>query len=292
MSTVPAPLHSERHGRARKLGHRDLTLLVWKRIAALRDSQGLFLGSFQPYQGLEPHQTPARIPDADEFLTARLKVSGLGWSLVHDDSPPVIGPDIDSDLLLDLIELLHNEIVEKPLFVHPPESWDVEAFDKEAGQELYRKHINRVLQLAEPPMELLPSGQLVERDDEHEAHRELYDEPVPDDADPEDRAPIEAAIGQFLRPGASVEDKRSAVKLLADVLERNRAEVKREMLSKDENDLFELANRFAIRHYDRETQKSDYDKAIWLDQAFHVFLATNRAVLRVRARQQDDAASA
>ena len=89
---------------------------------------------------------------------------------------------------------------------------------------------------------------------------------------------------QFLSRGATEEDKRAAVKLLMDVLERIRPEVKETMLRKDEADLFNLANNFALRHYDRQ-QKADYDKNIWHDWAFHVCLATIRAVLAVRDRE-------
>jgi len=288
----PAQLHSERQGRPRKLSLDDLTLLVWKKIARVRDRKWLFKGTLQEYRGLAQYPEQPEHPDAEEFFTARLKVSGLGYELMNDDSPPLsVYRPIDLDLLLDLVELIHNEVVQHPLMVHPPQDVTIEGFDKETAQELWRDEVNEVLALADPPMELLPIGHVVVRDDEHEAHRELYDEPVPEGTDPEISAPVEAAIGQFLRPGASDEDRRGAVKLLADVLERNRAEVKQEMLAKDERDLFQLANRYAIRHYDRK-QKSDYDKTIWLDQAFHVFLATNRAVRRVRARQQDEAAAA
>ena len=61
------------------------------------------------------------------------------------------------------------------------------------------------------------------------------------------------------------------------------------LLRKDEAALFEIANKFALRHYNRE-QKNDYDKPIWLDWAFHVFLSTIRAVVRVRDRDVSDGA--
>jgi hypothetical protein len=73
-----------------------------------------------------------------------------------------------------------------------------------------------------------------------------------------------------------------------DVLERIRPDVKREMLNKDECALFDLANYFGLRHYGRD-QKGDYDKDIWLDWAFHIYLATIRAVLAVLKRQETEA---
>lgn len=64
---------------------------------------------------------------------------------------------------------------------------------------------------------------------------------------------------------------------LADVLEVLRP--------KDEQELFRLANGFAIRHNNREQMRL-YDDAVWLRWAFYVYLATIHAVLRVPARQE------
>jgi hypothetical protein len=90
---------------------------------------------------------------------------------------------------------------------------------------------------------------------------------------------------KILRSRASTKtERRQAVRELADVLEVLRPEIKLEMLSKDESDLFHLANGFAIRHNSRE-QRRDYDDAIWLSWAFYVYLATIHAVLRLRERE-------
>jgi hypothetical protein len=48
-------------------------------------------------------------------------------------------------------------------------------------------------------------------------------------------------------------------------------------LSKDEADLFNIANNFALRHH-RATQRDDYDDA-WLTWLFYVYLATTHLVL-------------
>jgi hypothetical protein len=77
---------------------------------------------------------------------------------------------------------------------------------------------------------------------------------------------------------------------LADALEAIRADVKEEMLSKDEGALFQIANGFAIRHNTREQQRH-YDDAIWLSWAFYVYLATIHAVLRLRERQTVETAA-
>jgi len=66
------------------------------------------------------------------------------------------------------------------------------------------------------------------------------------------------------------------VRDLVDVLEFHRAEVKKH-LSKDESDLFNVANNFALRHH-RQGQKDDYDDA-WLGWLFYLYLATVHLVL-------------
>lgn len=281
MGSPPIQLHSERHGRPRKLSVDDLALLVWRKIFRARDFHWLFKGTLQPYRGLGPEEEKPTIADAEAFFMGRLKVSGIGHSALKADEPPIsVFEPVDLDLLLDLVELLHAEVVAEPIMVHPPDCLDIEGFDKEAGQKLFRDEINEAFRLTSPPLELLPIGHIVERDDEH---RELYVEPVPPTTEAEVKDPVEHAVGLFLRRGATVEDQRAAVKQLADALEHLRSEVKLEMLSKDERDLFQIANGFAIRHSNAE-QRREYDKPAWLSWMFHVFLATIRVVVAVRDR--------
>lgn len=282
MESAPFQLHSERVGRARELSVNDLARLVWKRIAYVRDQKWLFKGTLQPYRGLTPSEESPSIRDAEEFFTARLRVSGLGYWILRSDEPPLsaLSP-AKLDLLIDLIELLHAEVVNEPLFVDPPHGLDIEGFDKQAGQAMFRDEINEVLVLAEPQLELLPSGQVIERKQEH---RQLYVEPLNPDAEPEVRDPVEHAIGLFLRRGATDEDKRAAIKQLADALEHLRADVREEFLPKDESDLFQIANRFAIRHNNRD-QGRDYDKDVWYDWMFHVYLATIRSTTELKQRR-------
>lgn len=281
MASSPIQLHSERHGRARELSLGDLALLVWKQIARARDYHWLFRGTLQPYQGLGPVEEKPTIIDAESFFTARLKVSGLRYYVLETDWPPsFLFQPFDLDLLLDLVELLYGEVVAKPIMVHPPECLDIEGFDKEAGQKIFRDEVNEVLKLASPPLELLPIGHVVERD---EQHRELYVEPIPEEVEAEIRDPVNHALGLFLRRGATDEDKRAAVKQLADALEHLRPEVDEQLLSRDERDLFRIANGFAIRH-NGANQQRNYDKPVWLAWMFHIYLATIRAVVAVRDR--------
>ena len=73
-----------------------------------------------------------------------------------------------------------------------------------------------------------------------------------------------------------------------DVLEFLRPQLKTVLQSQDEQDLFNIANNFGIRHH-RPGQKSDYDKAIWLSWMFYFYLATVNAAVRSIAKSGDAA---
>jgi hypothetical protein len=103
---------------------------------------------------------------------------------------------------------------------------------------------------------------------------------VPDRSLVEQR--LNDAVVLFRSRSSSQADRRRAVRDLADGLEPLRATIKAEALSKDESELFRLANGFAIRHNNRD-QLGFYDDEIWLRWAFYVYLATIHATLRLQA---------
>ena len=75
-------------------------------------------------------------------------------------------------------------------------------------------------------------------------------------AQPDTAARVQHAIALFRRRGAGDEDKRSALITLAGILEERRQLIKAELVSADEGALFHIANKFAIRHQNRQ-QLSD-----------------------------------
>jgi hypothetical protein len=91
---------------------------------------------------------------------------------------------------------------------------------------------------------------------------------------------VQSAILKFRRYRSSLDERRDAIRDLADVLEFLRPQVKTVISKKDESDLFVLANQFGIRHHN-EQQKQDYDKAIWYSWMFYYYLVTIYACLRL-----------
>jgi hypothetical protein len=195
----------------------------------------------------------------------------------------------DADTLFDVVEVL-NDLVSKPLagrhhdFAGCGMHWYT--FDKEAGQEEFRLELNSLFELYETPLELLATGEIVSRFPTE--LQGLLDAPVPASADPDlVTSRVEHAVALFRGRNSVKADRRHAVRELADVLEALRDDIKEEMLPKDERELFHVANGFAIRHNNRD-QRNDYDDVIWLSWAFHVYLATIHAVLRLKEREQPD----
>lgn len=140
-----------------------------------------------------------------------------------------------------------------------------------------------------PGYELTPNGEIIEVG--LKGLRDLERAPAPP-ADPRDvNARMDAAIDKFRRRGATVNDRRDAIRDLADVLEFLRPRAKEVLTSKDEADLFELANRFGIRHH-RADQKTQYDTAIWHSWMFYYYLAAIHATTRLIAKAEADADAA
>ena len=90
---------------------------------------------------------------------------------------------------------------------------------------------------------------------------------------------INSAINKYRRYGSTLDDKKDAVRTLADVLEF----LKKEGINlpaKDDSDLFHIINGFDVRHHNRE-QQGEYDKEIWYDWMFYTFLSTIHALLKL-----------
>ena len=143
--------------------------------------------------------------------------------------------------------------------------------------------MNRILQIYMDGFELSPDGEILSLPDS--GLEELLDAPLPS-VDPDNiEARIEAARRKFRRYRSSLDERRDAIRDLADVLESLRPKMKGILMSKDEGDIFNLANNFGIRHHN-ELQKVQYDKAIWYSWLFYYYLATIHAVLRLVAKAQ------
>lgn len=200
------------------------------------------------------------------------------------DSTPLAYLEWDEDTLFDVIEVFHDLVsagVRGSYHDFNDCGWHYSTFNRVKGQEVYRAELNQALCLGDPAYKLDGYGQVVEIGNPE--FDQLLDAPVPPGTEHDlITSKIDAAVNRFRARGASLDDRRHAVRDLADVLEAVRGDVKESMLKADEGALFNLANGFAIRHNNRD-QRGDYDRVTWLRWAFYVYLATIHAVLRVRS---------
>ncbi len=185
------------------------------------------------------------------------------------------------DDLFDIIEFLH-EHCSKPIERHYHSwsdcGWHCDTFERELGRQEFRAKVNKILALYGPGYELSVDGELL---GVAETGLEgLFEAPIPD-IDPDNiSARVEAARLKFRRYRSSMDERRDAIRDLADVLEFMRPDLKGALTTKDEKDIFNLANNFGIRHHNAG-QKTQYDKPIWYSWMFYYYLATIHASIRL-----------
>ncbi|PTY38864.1 hypothetical protein BGP77_09995 [Saccharospirillum sp. MSK14-1] len=183
------------------------------------------------------------------------------------------------DDFLDLIEFLY-QYVSKPIDGNYHSYNDCgmhwETFNKVQGQELFLEKINGVLGHYKNKFELSKSGEVLHKPEI--GFENIFNADVPS-TDNNIVSRINSATNNFRRHGSSIDDRRQAVRDLADVLEYLKPYVQELLTNKDEKDLFNLANNFGIRHHN-DKQKTNYDAAIWLSWMFYFYLSTIHVVLR------------
>lgn len=196
-------------------------------------------------------------------------------------------PKYDETTFFTVIEFIFD-YVSKP--VH--RLGRIVSFEKEPAQLDYRTRVNEILDLyiyyygsrnritTKKAFELSEEGEI--REKAQEGLEKLLEEIPPTDDSENIDDKIRYAKSRFLRYGATVEEKKEAVRTLGDVLEFLKKSNIR-MPKHDDSDLFHIINRFSIRHHNR-LQKSDYTTDVWYDFLFYFFLATIQVLLRLEAR--------
>jgi hypothetical protein len=197
------------------------------------------------------------------------------------------------DALMDAIEFLYDHVSE-PAQPRPYHDWNScgyhdREFDKRAGQVVYRVDVNDVIRLLDGGWELTAEGEVVRRVDS-EVH-DLIDRSLPPIAGPTAQGRVDAATRKFRSRSSNWDDRRDAVRDLADALELLRPQLKKALTKKDDALLFDMVNNFGIRHLN-ERQHTEYDESIWLSWMFHFLLATIHAGTRFLAVADERTAAA
>jgi hypothetical protein len=260
----PRPYWPQRQGRG--LSHDGSTSRDarrdFARIIGDFDDNGYLVEVF----GEECVDDHSELPDASRVIERRLGIPGL-WPLA---------PEMwDEDTFFGLIEVFHD-LVSRPRSrrYHSYSScgWHHSDFHNGPARVLYRDKVNELLREAGIEYELAAEGEDLGRlvavtDDARSAlvHRAL------NDSAPDITTRVRHAVALFRGRDTTVESKRSAIVTLAGILEERRALLK-DKLGKDEGALFEIANRYDLRHR-KADQRGDYDEA-FLDWIFWWYLGT------------------
>lgn len=212
--------------------------------------------------------------DLDAYFFRKLRKHGL-WPVEQRHR------EYDESDLFDVLEFLYDHVSEpETSMCH---GWDNRcrhygSFNRKTGQSTYRSEVNELLSDYDEGYLLSRDGEIVHR--ALPGTETLLDSKSPTyDVRNVDNIIVEATEC-YKRSRSSETDKRNAVKMLADVLEFLRPKIKAVLSTPDENDLFNIANNFGIRHHNK-LQKTDYDQEIWLDWMFYYYLAAINAVIRL-----------
>lgn len=255
-----------------------------KRVSTVRQFVGLVRelddrGYFEKRFGKDCVDDPSEV-DPSAVIEHEIGVEGL-WPLDVDRL------DGDLDLWYDTVEVLHDLIARPETRTYHSYSgcgWHHSRFSIEAGRGVYRWRVNQLLERSDLGLQLADSGEdagrLVAATDD--ARRDLL-ESMSSRGDGEVGDQIRHSVALFRAREADRHQKRSAVVVLANVLEERRRLIRDELLSKDEDALFMIANRFNVRHQN-EAQQSDYD-VVFLDWIFWWYLATIELTDRIAARR-------
>jgi hypothetical protein len=185
-----------------------------------------------------------------------------------------------------LIEVFHD-LVARPrsryLHDYMGCGWHYSDFAIDPARRLYRWRVNRLLGRSPLPLRLAEEGEdvgrLVVNADDARADLTAL---LLRTSEPTAAERVRHAIALYRERGASIENKRSAVIAMAGVLEERRKLLQQELLSKDEDALFQIANQFSIRHH-HESQRADYGE-MFLDWIFWWYAATVELTNQLIAR--------
>jgi hypothetical protein len=248
----------------------DVVYLFVRIFGQLRED-GYFHEAFG-YECVDAGHIDGNIKDVELEMLLSIRKKDL-WPI------ELMATHYSEDDFFDVLEFLHQQ-VSKPV-EGTYHSWNQcgyhwETFNQSDGQAEFRSKVNQVLEQYEKRFELSATGEVLHKVES--GFEPIFEADVPSkDANVVRR--IQAAMLQYRRRGSTIDERRQAVRDLADVLEYLRPRVQELLTNKDESDLFNIANNFGIRHHN-DKQKTGYDAGLWLSWMFYFYLSTIHVVLR------------
>lgn len=265
--------YSQRVGRSPHPKGLPLTDIIdiFVRVYGQLEDEGYFTESFG-YTCVDDGFVEGNVKDVNLEILLSVRKHDL-WPV------KAFAPQYNEDDFFDVIEFLFQH-VSKPIdgdyhnWGNCGMHWTT--FNRFEGKERFREEINKVLEHYVQQFELSSHGEVLQKADA--GFERIFEADLPS-SNPNIVDRISASILRFRRHGSTFDDRRQAVRDLADVLEYLRPEVKKFMTSSDESDLFKIANNFGIRHHN-DHQKTSYDAQLWLGWMFYFYLSTIHVLLR------------
>ncbi|MFA6411670.1 MAG: hypothetical protein WCW53_03170 [Syntrophales bacterium] len=244
---------------------------LFQRLYWNLSKEGYFDESFG-FKCINAGKIPGKVADVNFEIVLNIRKKNL-WPIEECID------GYNEDDFFDIIEFLYIH-VSKPIEGNY-HGWNDcgmhwETFNKADGQKEFREKINKILELYINKYELSEKGEILTKPDA--GFEKIFEADIPS-SDKSITERIDSAIHQYRRYGSTIDERRQAVRNLADVLEYLRPKVQSILTKQDEKDLFNLANNFGIRHHN-EKQKTNYDTALWLSWMFYYYLATIHVLLR------------
>ena len=175
-------------------------------------------------------------------------------------------PNMSRDSIFDLIEFLSDYVSEPSLARIQPGSTPRLLADN--GLEKWRKAVNECLERLDLPYHLTANREIEVASPSAGLQRLVDDHDGPS-RDAHDR--VDHACRMFLRRNATIHDRRSALKDLADVLELLRGDLEADIGKKEADMPFYIANNYGIRHHNKKQKELDENYMRWF---FYSALAT------------------
>ncbi|MED0958425.1 hypothetical protein [Bacillus paramycoides] len=157
---------------------------------------------------------------------------------------------------------------------------DEDIFSTIKGKDVYRERINKILNNYGTGWELVKEGYVRELVNDGLS---LLLEQSYDDSDT--ITEINKTKHEFLKYGATLDDKKDALIRLGNIMEPLRAEMTTKISKEDTSAIFNILNNFQLRH-NNANQKTDYDKDIYYPWMFYQMLAALDAFLKIKEQEQ------
>lgn len=161
-----------------------------------------------------------------------------------------------AETCFDLIEYFFDNIgVPTSQYYHAWNNCGVHVYtaDYEKGKKEFREEFNPYLNRCGKGFELMPNGEVYNKTPEM-LSTIITDPPISGDKENIDDK-VRRARSKFFHHSSNLDEKKESIRILADVLEFVRVDIKEHMFRTDENRLFEIANRFGVRHHNPEQKR-------------------------------------